>query len=113
MRFTMIYGVVHDVLLNAASSNGVTGQDLRLLLAMAEQDGTVEGASHELAATFGSNSTAIRRSALALRSAGLVTSRSRRGIGMRLALTGPGHELAAGMLEEIQAALDGPLSVAA
>lgn len=102
--FTATYGVVHDVLLNAATGP-VTAGDLRLLIGIAEHGGTIEGASQTHVGRLGSNATAIRRSALALAGAGLVTNTSRRGVGMRLALTGAGREIASEILAEIRRAL--------
>lgn len=108
MTLTTTYGAVHDVLLSTAAVQvqSLTPGSLRLLLAITELGGTVEGASHTLVGACGSNSTSIRRAALELADAGLVTSTSKRGVGMRLALTALGRSLADDMLAHIQRTLD-------
>lgn len=105
------YGAVHDALLDTAAKEKVAPQSIRLLLAVAEHGGTIEGASHTLTGPLGSNSTAIRRSALELADAGLIANTSKRGVGMRLRLTNPGSELAAEVLDEIRAACPPPYAV--
>lgn len=102
--YTATYGVVHDVLLNTAVGD-ITPQSLRMLLAVAEAGGTIEAPSHTLVVRLGANATAIRRSSLALADAGLVTNTSRRGVGMRLALTARGEALATAMRDSIRAGL--------
>lgn len=103
--FTETYGTVHNVLLNASATYGVKPHSLRMLLAIAERGGTFEGASHKYVGALGSNATTIRRSSLELRAAGLITSTSKRGVGMRLALTLKGRDLSAAMLREIRESL--------
>lgn len=99
------YAAVHAALWDASSDVHVRPECLRMLLAVGELGGTVEGASHDLVGALGSNSTCIRRSALDLHDAGLVENTSKRGVGMRVALTERGRELVASMTAAIETAL--------
>ncbi|HEX6020647.1 MAG TPA: hypothetical protein VFZ00_01545 [Solirubrobacter sp.] len=99
--FMTTYGVIHAVLLGTSDAENIRSEPLRLLLAIAERGGSVEGASRELGTAFGSSEVQIRRSALELTAAGLTENRSKRGVGMRLALTERGREVGAAMLGAI------------
>lgn len=102
---TASYTATHRAFSEVAKEHGFTPFDVRVLVGIADHGGTVR--TDLLSAALHVEASAVRRSSLALRSAGLVSvdavdgGRVRRGVSSRLALTASGRRLVNAALAHI------------